>query len=124
MGIFLEGPSRIVINIDMATVATLTTALPYLSGSNVYAWQIGVTFTEGTSGVEGFYQSEFFNEVVYDDPIYGWTPAATSNWSTVADLTALVPMGHYSLVFEEQIASVDDPPGEIEQDDTYVVPTS
>ena len=108
----------------MAIVAELTNALPYLSGSDVYAWQIGVTFTEGTSGVAGFYQSEYFNEVVYDDPVYGWTPAATSNWSTVADLTALVLMDHYGLIFSEQIASVDDPPGEIDRDDSYVVPTS
>ena len=107
----------------MATVAELTTALPYLSGSNVYAWQIGVTFTEGTSGVAGFYQSEYFQEVTYDDPIYGFTPAVKGNWSTIPSLTALVPMGHYALIFEEQIASVDDPPGEIVLDATYVVPS-
>lgn len=108
----------------MATVATLTTAIPYLSGTDVYAWQIGVTFTEGTSGVAGFYQSEFFKETTYDDPIYGFTPAATSNWSTVASLTALTPMNHWGLVFEEQIASTDDPPGEITADESYVVPSS
>ena len=107
----------------MATVAELTNALPYLSGSNVYAWQIGVTFTEGTSGDAGFYQSEYFSEVVYDDPIYGWTPSSTATWATIPSLTALVPMAHYALIFEEQIASVDDPPGEIEADTTYVVPT-
>lgn len=111
------------LNIGMALVATLTTAVPYLSGTDVWAWEIGVTFTEGASGAEGFYQSEFFSQVTYDDEVYGFTPAATSNWSTVPDLTALVPMDHYNLVFEEQIASVDDPPGEIEADDTYVVPT-
>ena len=82
----------------MATVAELTNALPYLSGSNVYAWQIGVTYG-GNFRCCWILQSEFFSEVVYDDPIYGWTPASTATWATIPSLTALVPMAHYALIF-------------------------
>ena len=105
----------------MAITASLTTALPYLSGSLVNNWVIGVTFEEGSGAT--YYKSEYFSEVSYDDPNYGFTPAATTAWSTIASLTALVNMDHYYDVFAEQYVSVTDAPGELESDDSYTVPT-
>lgn len=105
----------------MAITASLTTALPYLSGTDVYNWVIGITWSEGTGAT--LYESEFFSEVAHDDPNYGFTPAATSNWSTVASLTALVDMDHQYAMFSEQYDSVITPSGELVADDTYVVPT-
>ncbi len=107
----------------MAITAELTTALPYLSGSNVYNWVIGVTFKDGTFGTSDYYESEFFSEISHDDANYGFTPAATTAWSTVTSLTALVNMDHYYDLFQEQYASVTTPPGELDADDTYSVPS-
>ena len=107
----------------MAITASLTTALPYLSGSLVNNWVIGVTFKDGTFGTSDYYESEYFSEVAYDDPNYGYTPAATSNWSTIPSLTALVNMDHYYDLFAEQYQSVTDAPGELVSDSGYTVPT-
>jgi len=106
----------------MAITASLTTALPYLSGSDVYNWVIGVTFQDGAGAT--FYESEYFSEVAYDDPNYGYTPAATSAFTTIASLTALVNMDHYYDVFAEQYVSVNDAPGEMTSDTGYSLPTS
>ena len=108
----------------MAITAELTTALPYLSGSLVNNWVIGVTFKDGTFGTSDYYESEFFAEVAYDDPNYGYTPAATSAFTTIASLTALVNMDHYYDVFAEQYVSVNDAPGEMTSDTGYSVPTT
>lgn len=105
----------------MAITADLTTALPYLSGTDVYNWVIGITWSEGAGAT--LYQSELFTEVSYDDPNYGWTPAPTSNFSTVASLTALVDMDHMYALFSEQYDSVIAPPGELVADNTYAVPS-
>ena len=105
----------------MAITASLTTALPYLSGSDVYNWVIGVTFQEGAGST--FYESEFFSEVSYDDPNYGYTPAATTAWSTVPSLTGLVNMDHFYDLFVEQYASVTDAPGELVANTGYSVPS-
>ena len=107
----------------MAITASLTTALPYLSGSDVYNWVVGVTFKDGTPGAADYYESEYFAEISYDDPNYGYTPAATSTWSTIPSLTALVNMDHYYDVFAEQYVSVTDAPGELVSDDGYSVPS-
>jgi len=107
----------------MAITAELTTALPYLSGSLVNNWVIGVTFKDGTPGAADYYESEYFAEVSYDDPNYGYTPAATSTFSTIASLTGLVNMDHYFDLFAEQYASVTDAPGELTSDATFTVPT-
>ena len=40
-----------------------TTAVPYLSGSKVVEWDLGMTYTYGTSGASNFYQSEFNTSV-------------------------------------------------------------
>ena len=120
-GHFLLNLSALAINKSMAITASLTTALPYLSGSNVYNWVIGVTFQEGAGS--SFYESEYFVEVPYDDPNYGYTPAATSTWSTIPSLTALVNMDHFYDLFAEQYASVTDAPGELVSDSGYSVPT-
>ncbi len=111
------------INSTMAITASLTTALPYLSGTDVYNWVIGVTFKDGTQGTSDYYESEYFSEIAYDDPNYGYTPAATSAWSTIPSLTALVNMDHFYDVFTEQYASVTDTPGELVSDDGYTVPS-
>jgi hypothetical protein len=105
----------------MAITASLTTALPYLSGTDVYNWVIGITWTEGSGAT--LYESEYFTEVSYDDANYGWTPAPTSNFSTIASLTALVDMDHMYALFAEQYDSVITPPGELVSDDTFTVPT-
>tara|TARA_R110002050_G_scaffold223583_1_gene359452 strand:+ start:167 stop:490 length:324 start_codon:yes stop_codon:yes gene_type:complete len=107
----------------MAITAELTTALPYLSGSLVNNWVIGVTFKDGTQGTSDYYESEYFSEIAYDDANYGYTPAATSTWSTVESLTALVNMDHYYDLFAEQYVSVTDAPGELVSDGSYSVPT-
>ena len=107
----------------MAITAELTTALPYLSSGLVNNWVIGVTFKDGTFGTSDYYESEYFSEIAYDDANYGYSPAATSNWSTIASLTALVNMDHYYDLFAEQYVSVTDAPGELVSDDTYTVPS-
>ncbi len=105
----------------MAITASLTTALPYLSGSDVYNWVIGVTFQDGAGAT--FYESEYFSEVSYDDPNYGYTPSGTGTWSTISSLTALVDMDHFYDLFAEQYASVTDAPGELVSDTGYTVPS-
>lgn len=105
----------------MAITASLTTALPYLSGSDVYNWVIGVTFQDGAGAT--FYESEYFSEVAYDDPNYGYTPSGTGTWSTIPSLTALVDMDHFYDLFAEQYASVTDAPGELVSDTGYTVPS-
>lgn len=105
----------------MAITASLTTALPYLSGSDVYNWVIGVTFEDGAGAT--YYKSEYFTEVSYDDANYSFTPAAESSWSTIPSLTALVNMDHFYDLFAEQYASVTDAPGELVANTSYSVPT-
>lgn len=105
----------------MAITASLTTALPYLSGSDVYNWVIGVTFQDGAGST--FYESEYFTEVAYDDPNYGYTPSSTGTWSTIPSLTALVDMDHFYDLFAEQYASVTDAPGELVANTGYTVPS-
>ena len=105
----------------MAITASLTTALPYLSGTDVYNWVVGVTFEDGAGAT--YYKSEYFTEVSYDDANYGFTPAATSSWSTIPSLTALVNMDHFYDLFAEQYASVTDAPGELVANTSYSVPT-
>ena len=107
----------------MAITAELTTALPYLSGSLVNNWVIGVTFKDGTFGTSDYYESEFFAEVAYDDPNYGYTPSGTGTWSTIPSLTALVDMDHFYDLFVEQYASVTDAPGELVANTSYSVPS-
>lgn len=107
----------------MAITAELTTALPYLSGTDVFNWVIGITWKDGTFGQSDYYESEYFTEVAYDDANYGWTPAAPATFSTVASLTALVDMGHMYNLFAEQYTSVTDAPGELVADESYTVPT-
>jgi hypothetical protein len=108
----------------MAIVADLTTAVPYLSTgtTNVYAWEIGVTFTNGVPADSDYYQSEFFTTVEFDDPNYGFSLVGTAGWTTQDQLTALVDMDHYSAVFEEQVTSVSTPPGELTAVTGYSVP--
>ncbi len=105
----------------MAITASLTTALPYLSGTDVYNWVVGVTFEDGAGAT--YYKSEYFTEVSYDDANYGFTPAAESSWSTIPSLTALVNMDHFYDLFAEQYASVTDAPGELVANTSYSVPT-
>ena len=107
----------------MAITASLTTALPYLSSGLVNNWVIGVTFKDGTFGTADYYESEYFTEVSYDDANYGYTPAATTAWSTIPSLTALVNMDHFYDLFAEQYASVTDAPGELVANTGYTVPS-
>ena len=106
----------------MAVVADLTTALPYLSGANVYAWEVGVTFTNGADGDADYYVSEFFTQVEYDNDYYGFDLNPTSSWTTQAQLTALCPMNHWNAVFVEQITSATTPPGDLTADTGDSVP--
>ena len=104
-----------------------TSAVPYLSGSKVVEWDLGMTYTYGTSGASNFYQSEF-NTNVSSSWVTGlssdFTPKAEASW-TRAELTTLMQpsTGLWDQVFTSQVDSVIiNPPVSPTPDSSYVIP--
>ena len=111
----------------MAVTQEFTQAVPYLSGGKVVQWELGMTYTNGTSGKADFYQSEF-NTTVDSSWVTGlssdFTPKAEASWTRAELLTLMSPSsGLWDQVFASQVDSViTNPPVSPEPDTNYVIP--
>tara|TARA_R100000951_G_C2603725_1_gene168964 strand:- start:608 stop:937 length:330 start_codon:yes stop_codon:yes gene_type:complete len=108
----------------MAVTKELTSAIPSLENGKVVEWEVGMTYTNGVSGDDQYYVSEFTNNVMSDDDTYGFGLSAESNWNTQAQLLALCPIENWDAVFASQVESVFNPPVQPEPDTSYVIPTA
>ena len=108
----------------MAVTKELTSAIPSLENGKVVEWEVGMTYTNGVSGDDQYYVSEFTNNVMSDDDTYGFGLSAESNWNTQAQLLALCPIENWDAVFASQVESVFNPPVQPEPDKSYVIPTA
>jgi|TARA_R110002020_G_scaffold317194_1_gene532868 hypothetical protein len=111
----------------MAVTTEFNYAVPYLSGGKVVEWELGMTYTNGTSGGATFYQSQFTTDIK-SSWITGlssdFTPKAEGAW-TRADLETLMSpaTGLWDQVFTSQVESViTNPPVNPTPDNSYVIP--
>ncbi len=111
----------------MAITHEFTQAVPYLSGGKVVQWDLGMTYTNGTSGNADFYQSEF-NTTIDSSWVTGlssdFTPKAEGSWTRAELLTLMSPSsGLWNKVFASQVDTViTNPPVNPEPDNSYVIP--
>ena len=111
----------------MAVTTVFDNAVPFLSGGKVVEWELGMTYTNSTSGTSTFYQSEF-STTIQSNAITGissdFTPKAEASW-TRADLLTLISAssGLWNQVFASQVDSViTNPPSNPVPDNNYVIP--
>ena len=111
----------------MAVTKVFNHAVPYLSAGKVVEWELGMTYTNSTSGSPTFYQSDF-STTIQSSAMTGlssdFTPAPESTWSK-AGLEALfadsIPL--WNMVFASQVDSViTNPPDNPQPDDNYIIP--
>jgi len=107
----------------MAVTKELTAAIPSLSGGKVVEWEVGMTYTNGVSGDDQYYISEFTNSPNYDDDTWGFGLSAESAWNTRAQLLALCPIAQWDAVFASQVESIFNPPVQPVPDPSYVIPS-
>ena len=108
----------------MAVTKELTSAVPSVSGGKVVEWEVGMTYTNGVSGDERYYQYDYISSVFSDDETYGFGLSAESDWNTRGQLLALCPISTWDVAFEAQVEYIFNPPIQPEPDPTYVIPTS
>lgn len=108
----------------MAVVKELTLAIPSLKDGKVVEWEVGMTYTNGVSGDDQYYVSEFSNTVMSSDDTYGFGLSAESAWNTKAQLLELCQIEHWDMLFASQVESVFNPPTQPEPDTSYVIPTA
>ena len=111
----------------MAVTTVFDNAVPYISGGKVVEWELGMTYTNSTSGTSTFYQSEF-STTIQSSAVTGlssdFTPKKESLW-TRAQLLTLVSSssGLWNQVFASQVDSViTNPPVNPTPDNSYVIP--
>ena len=111
----------------MAVTTVFDNAVPFLSGGKVVEWELGMTYTNSTSGTSTFYQSEF-STTIQSSAVTGlssdFTPKAEGSW-TRAQLLTLVSSssGLWDQVFASQVDSViTNPPTNPTPDNSYVIP--
>lgn len=104
-----------------------TRAVPYLSGGKVVEWELGMTYSYGTSGQSNWYQSQFDTQVS-SSWVTGlssdFTPKAENKWTRVELLTLMQPStGLWDQVFSSQVDSVIiNPPVSPQPDNSFVIP--
>ena len=112
----------------MSVTREFNYALPFLSGGKVVKWELGMTFTNGTSGNANFYQQSF-SENFPSSAITGlsseFTPKAENSWTRAQLLTLVSSVtGDWDNVFTSAVNSVITNPTEKPQsDNTYVIPS-
>ena len=110
-----------------STTTEFNLAIPFLSGGKVVQWELGMTYTYGTSGQSNFYQSDFSTQVE-SSWITGlssdFTPKAEGSWTRADLLTLIQPStGLWDQVFASQVDSVIiNPPSAPQPDNNYVIP--
>ena len=93
----------------------------------VVQWELGMTYTYGTSGQSDFYQSDF-STTIESSWVTGlssdFTPKAESSWTRAQLLTLMQPStALWDPVFASQVDSVIiNPPSSPEPDNNYVIP--
>jgi len=106
----------------MAVTKELTLAVPSIEDNKVVEWEVGMTYTNGVSGDDQYYVTEFINNVKSDDDTFGFGLSAESDWNTRGQLLALCPTNHWDVVFASQVESVFNPPIQPQPDESYVIP--
>ena len=107
----------------MAVTKELTRAVPSLENGKVVEWEVDVTYTNGVSGDDQYYVTNFGTNVSSDDETYGFGLSAETAWNTRSQLLALCPITHWDIVFASQVESVFNPPVLPVPDDSYVIPS-
>jgi hypothetical protein len=111
----------------MAITRSFDTAIPSISGGKVVRWELGMTYTNGTSGSASFYQSEF--STIINSSTFGlssdFTPKAEGSWTKAQLLSLISPItGHWDQIFASQINSViTNPTVAPIPDNNYVIPS-
>ena len=111
----------------MAVTTVFDTAVPFISGGKVVEWELGMTYTNSTSGSSTFYQSEF-STTIQSSAVTGlssdFTPKKESLWTRAQLLTLMSPTtGLWNTVFASQVDSViTNPPVNPVPDNSYVIP--
>jgi hypothetical protein len=100
----------------------LTVAIPSITDGNVVEWEVGVTYTNGVSGDDQYYVSEFTTNVMSDDDSFGFGLSAESAWNTQSQLFALCPIENWDAIFASQVESVFNPTVQPVPDTSYVIP--
>jgi hypothetical protein len=120
-------------NTDLSYTTEFTYAVPYLSGGTanskgkVVEWELGMTYSYGTSGHANWYQSEFDTQV-FSSWITGlssdFTPKAENQWTRAELMTLMSPATSlWDRVFTSQVDSVIiNPPASPIPDKSYVIP--
>lgn len=104
-----------------------THAVPYLSAGKVVEWELGMTYSYGTSGQSNWYQSQFDTQVS-SSWVTGlssdFTPKAENQWTRADLLTLMQPStGLWDQVFTSQVDSVIiNPPVSPQPDNSFVIP--
>tara|TARA_R110002051_G_scaffold67030_1_gene121376 strand:- start:297 stop:641 length:345 start_codon:yes stop_codon:yes gene_type:complete len=111
----------------MAVTHEFNHAVPFLSGGKVVEWELGMTYTNSTSGTSTFYQSEFstnFQSSWITGLSSDFTPKAEGSWTRAQLLTLMSPAtGLWDQVFSSQVESViTNPPVNPTPDNSYVIP--
>ena len=103
----------------MAITRTLTEAIPYENTSDeIERWDLGMTYSQGTEGNAGYYESNFnilvhATETDIDDVVTtNFTELDKTAWS-LADLVAQCPTSHWDTIFDSQYDSVITNPPEV-----------
>ena len=111
----------------MAVTTVFDTAVPFISGGKVVEWELGMTYTNSTSGSSTFYQSEF-STTIQSSAVTGlssdFAPKAEGSWTRAQLLTLMSPTsGLWNQVFASQVDSViTNPPVNPVADNSYVIP--
>ena len=111
----------------MAVTTQFNHAIPFLSGGKVVEWELGMTYTNSTSGSATFYQTEFSTNI-QSSAVTGlssdFTPKAEASWTRPQLITLMTTVsGLWDQVFASQVASViTNPPVTPTPDNSYVIP--
>ena len=107
----------------MAVTKELISAVPSLEYGKVVEWEVSMTYTNGVSGDDQYYVTNFGANVSSDDETHGFGLSAETAWNTRSQLLALCPITHWDIVFASQVESVFNPPVVPEPDPSYVIPS-
>lgn len=108
----------------MAVTKSLTSAVPYVSGGKVFEWDIVITYVNGVSGDEQYFTREYETIVGHDDIEFGFGLSAESDWNTQQLLLDICPITVWDVNFDDIVDAVFNPPGELQPDDTYQIPST
>jgi hypothetical protein len=112
----------------MAVTNEFDHAVPFLSGGKVVKWELGMTFSNGTSADSNFYQ-QLYSDIIPSSAITGlssdFNPKLENSWTRAQLLTLISPLtSHWNSIFLSAVKSViTDPVEKPTSDETYVIPS-